>query len=63
MPVIIVRPDKSGEAQDTFTLSENVIPSALHDDHYLSQLIERLGWALLDAEDIETRTSVEVSTP
>lgn len=63
MPVIIVRPDNCGETRDAFTLAENVIPSALQDDHYLSQLIERLGWALLDAEDIETRASLEVSTP
>ena len=54
MPVIIVRPDNSEEAREVFTLSENVIPSELHDDHYLSQLIQRLGWALVDAEDLET---------
>ncbi|MGH2838626.1 MAG: hypothetical protein ACRDJY_09830 [Thermoleophilaceae bacterium] len=54
MPVIIVRPDNSEGVREEFTLSENVIPSALHDDHYLSQLIQRLGWALVDAEDLET---------
>ena len=53
MPVIIVRPDNSQDSRGAFTLSENVIPSELHDDHYLSQLIQRLGWALVDAEDIE----------
>jgi hypothetical protein len=51
--VIIVRPDNSEDSRDVFTLSESVIPSELHDDHYLSQLIQRLGWALVDAEDIE----------
>ena len=54
MPVIIVRPNGSADAHGAFTLSETVIPSALHDDHYISQLIERLGWALVDAEDVET---------
>jgi hypothetical protein len=53
MPVIIVRPDNSEDSREVFTLSENVIPSELHDDHYLSHLIQRLGWALVDAEDIE----------
>ena len=53
MPVIIVRPDNNEDSHEVFTLSENVIPSALHDDHYLSQLVQRLGWALVDAEDIE----------
>jgi len=60
MPVIIVRPDNSEDAREVFTLSENVIPSELHDDHYLSQLIQRLGWALVDAEDIETAREVSV---
>ncbi len=53
MPVIIVRPDDPEAQGRVFTLSENVIPSELHDDQYLSQLIQRLGWALVDAEDIE----------
>jgi hypothetical protein len=26
-------------------------------DHYLSQLIERVGWALLDAEELEDRSA------
>ena len=55
MPVIIVRPDNPEEAGKVFTLSESVIPSELHDDHYISQLIQRLGWALVDAEELEAR--------
>ena len=58
MPVIIVRPDNGGDPREVFTLLESVIPSELHDDHYLSQLIQRLGWALVDAEDIEARETV-----
>jgi len=53
MPRIIVRPDQPGGDDDAFTLSETVIPSRLHDDHYIDQLVQRLGWALVDAEDIE----------
>jgi hypothetical protein len=52
MPTIIVRPDGN---DDAFTLSETVIPSRLHDDYYIDQLVQRLGWALVDAEDIEVR--------
>ena len=55
MPTIIVRPDPAG-GDDAFTLSETVIPSRLHDDHYIDQLVQRLGWALVDAEDIEARS-------
>jgi hypothetical protein len=55
MPTIIVRPDKSTDQDRGFTLSETVIPSRLHDDHYIEQLVQRLGWALVDAEDIESQ--------
>jgi len=53
MPVIIVTPNGNADAREVFTLSESVIPSDLHDDHYISQLIQRLGWALVDAEEVE----------
>lgn len=57
MPVIIVAPNGASEQHEGFTLSESVIPSELHDDRYISQLIQRLGWALVDAEDIEASTA------
>ena len=53
MPTIIVRPDRTEDEEIAFTLSETVIPRDLHDDHYIDQLVQRLGWALVDAEDIE----------
>ena len=56
MPTIIVRPDGLRRGA-RFTLSESVIPSQLHDDHYIDQLVQRLGWALIDAEDIEATTA------
>ena len=62
MPVIIVRPDNPEEGREVFTLSENVIPSELHDDHYIAQLIQRLGWALVDAEAIEGPKQAEQAT-
>ena len=55
MPTIIVRVDKPGGPADEFTLTERVIPSHLHSDHYIDQLVERLGWALVDAESAEVR--------
>ena len=57
MPTIIVRPDGSSGDEHAFTLLESVIPSHLHDDHYINQLVQRLGWALVDAEDIEAGTT------
>jgi hypothetical protein len=53
MPTIIVRPDGPRDEERGFTLSERVIPSYLHDEHYIDQLVQRLGWALVDAEDQE----------
>ena len=55
MPTIIVRVDNTRGGHDEFTLSERVIPSHLRSEHYVDQLVERLGWALVDAESQETR--------
>jgi hypothetical protein len=37
-------------------LSEHVPAELLADEHFADQLIERLGWALADAEDEEQAT-------
>ena len=50
MPTIIVQADEVDRAPDGATLVERVIPAELHSEHYLQQLVERLGWALVDAE-------------
>jgi hypothetical protein len=34
-------------------LSEHVPAELLCDDHYADQLVERMGWAIVDAERIE----------
>jgi len=38
-----------------FQLKERVTSSDMRDPHVAAQLIERIGWALLDAEDVELR--------
>jgi hypothetical protein len=53
MPTIIIQSDTRPGASPTITLRERVVPAETHSDHYLAQLIERIGWALLDAEDLE----------
>jgi hypothetical protein len=55
VPTIIIKVDRPGGGFDEFTLRERVIPSHLHSEHYVDQLVERLGWALVDAESLETR--------
>ena len=52
MPQIIVRAS-SGDGPGAVTLQERVTGSDLNSDQFASELVERMGWALLDAEDIE----------
>jgi hypothetical protein len=50
MPKIIIQTEGPHR---TATLSERVVPAEAQSHHYLEQLIERVGWALQDAEDLE----------
>jgi hypothetical protein len=55
MPKIIVQADHPGGEPDRMTLSERILAAHLDDDHYRTQLIERLAWAAADAEALEAR--------
>jgi len=50
MPTIIVQTGDLDRDPDGATLVERIIPSELQSEHYLEQLVERLGWALADAD-------------
>lgn len=52
MPQILVVTDSS-EAADTVVYRERIATADLESDHYSGQLVERVGWAVLDADDIE----------
>lgn len=53
MPHIIVRSDP-GQGPDTVvTLEESVLPDNLESQHYSEQLVERLMWAVFDADRAE----------
>jgi hypothetical protein len=52
MAYITVTADQPNGGRDAVTLTERVVPRDLESDHFSAQLIERLGWALVDAEDI-----------
>ena len=49
--VIVVSEHRDGERR--VTLEETVVTEHLEDGHSAAQLVERLGWALLDAEQVE----------
>jgi hypothetical protein len=58
--VIVVSEQRNG--QQTVTLEERVEPVHLEDEHSAAQLVERLGWAIVDAEQDEA-TSREPRRP
>lgn len=53
MPQIIVQAGSS-ESSGPVTLQERVNGDDLNSDHFAGQLVERIGWAVLDAEDLES---------
>jgi hypothetical protein len=55
VPRIIVQSDATETEEGAVLLAERVSASHLETDHSCAQLIERLGWAVLDAEEIERR--------
>jgi hypothetical protein len=46
-----------GRSPGALTLVERTVPVDLHDEHYIAQVIERLSWALIDAERLESHTN------
>jgi hypothetical protein len=55
MPSILVVPDDTDADQaGEFHFKERVAASLLGDPHFAAQLIERLAWAIGDAEQAES---------
>jgi hypothetical protein len=50
-------PSASNHDRRAFQLKERVTSSDVSDPHVAAQLIERIGWALADAEDAERAAS------
>ncbi|MGH2974021.1 MAG: hypothetical protein ACRDLL_04025 [Solirubrobacterales bacterium] len=57
MPQIVVMTDAAPSQEATVLLLERVTPSDLDSDHFSSRLVERLGWALVDADEFEHSSS------
>jgi hypothetical protein len=53
MARIIVTTDPTEQREPPVLLDERVYPVHLDDDHAAAQLIERLAWAVTDAENTE----------
>jgi hypothetical protein len=54
MARIIVTADTRGTDERRILLDEAVRPEHMSDEHSASQLLERLGWAVTDAEHAPT---------
>jgi hypothetical protein len=64
MPSVIIiaetetaEPSAFNHERRTFQLKERVTSADVSDSHVAAQLIERIGWALADAEDAERAAS------
>ena len=57
MPQIIIRTYRRNGKVCKATLIERAVPTEQHNDHYIAQLVERIGWALIDAERLESHTN------
>ena len=55
MPRILVTTDASDGREKAVVLQERVLSSDLESDHFSARLVERVGWALADADEIEHR--------
>lgn len=53
MPQILVTADGTDGRETVVMLKERVIPSDLESDHFSARLVERVGWALADADELE----------
>lgn len=61
MPRIEILADVDGYDREVI-MTERIAPDALESDHFGSQLLQRVGWALADAEAIE-RELIHVGEP
>ncbi len=55
MPQILVVTDIPGTSGSTVVYRERIATTDLESDHYSGQLVERVGWAVRDANEIENR--------
>jgi hypothetical protein len=53
MPQIIVTAEGSDRSDESVLLRERVNVTDFESDHFAAQLVERLGWAVSDASEVE----------
>jgi hypothetical protein len=62
MAKIIIESEATLQRPSAVTLSERIVPASARTEHYLEQLMERVGWALVDADELEAAANEAVAT-
>jgi len=62
MPQILIVADHPGEADSTVVYRERVVSTDLESNHFSGQLVERVGWAVRDADLLEHDNVLPLST-
>ncbi|MBA3865450.1 MAG: hypothetical protein H0X42_03740 [Solirubrobacterales bacterium] len=63
MPQILVVTDAPEETGRTVVYRERVLSSDLESAHFSGQLVERVGWAVRDANELEHEAKRSWPTP
>ena len=63
MPRILVMADEGEGREAVVLLHERVVPGELETDRSSALLIERVGWALVDADEIEHEAPSPTAPP
>jgi hypothetical protein len=63
MPQILVVADAPEAAESEIVYRERIVPSDLESDHFSAQLVERVGWAVSDADELEQRDPRTIDDP
>ena len=59
MPQILVVTENPQETRRTVVYRERIAPSDLESQHFSGQLVERVGWAVSDADRLEHSDSAD----
>ena len=59
MPHILVVTDHQDDPETSVVYRERLSPSDFESEHFSDQLVERVGWAVLDAIELDDRPSSE----
>jgi hypothetical protein len=60
MPQILVVTDPEEQATSQVVYRERIATSDLESDHFSGQLVERVGWAVRDAGQLERQSRLTV---